>query len=135
MVLTIFWHSNGNFPESQVHSLLYLSENGSIDFTEFEEYVLMNGLSRPTGEEFGQEMRDAFEMFDQNQNGFLEVEELRNLMITFGGHLTVWKIAIWMSKLLKTCLFFPEKTCQNLYFFPKYRNWQFWHIFGKNGRY
>ncbi|BFZ11246.1 hypothetical protein BsWGS_14285 [Bradybaena similaris] len=58
--------------------------SGSIDFSEFEKYVIDNNLSKPNADEFGLEMKEAFEMFDLDQSGYIDVGEFKKLMTTLG---------------------------------------------------
>ena len=47
--------------------------------------MIDNGLSKPTPEEFGSEMKEAFEMFDTDNNGYIDAEEFKTFMMTLGN--------------------------------------------------
>ncbi|XP_059158069.1 calmodulin-like protein 3 [Physella acuta] len=62
--------------------------SGYIEYSEFEKYVLENNLSKPTADEFGAEMLDAFQMFDTDKNGFIDAEEFKTFMTKFGDKMS-----------------------------------------------
>ncbi|XP_005109619.1 calmodulin [Aplysia californica] len=62
--------------------------SGSIEYDEFERYVIANNLSKPTAEEFGSEMKDAFEMFDTDNDGYIDAGEFKTFMQTLGDKMT-----------------------------------------------
>ncbi|BFZ21240.1 hypothetical protein BsWGS_24279 [Bradybaena similaris] len=62
--------------------------SGAIEFAEFEKYVVENNLHKPTEEEYGSEMRDAFEMFDKDHNGYIGVQEFKTFMATMNGKMS-----------------------------------------------
>lgn len=70
-------------------SIFWCPGSGSIDFAEFEKYVIDNNLSKPSADEFGLEMKEAFEMFDLDQSGYIDVGEFKKLMTTLGEAVSV----------------------------------------------
>ena len=55
-----------------------------MDYEEFEAFVAKNNLSKANPEETSEEMRDAFQVFDKDGNGFIDVKEFREVMTTIG---------------------------------------------------
>ncbi|CAG5127867.1 unnamed protein product, partial [Candidula unifasciata] len=62
--------------------------SGAIEFADFEKYVIDNNLHKSTEEEYGSEMRDAFEMFDKDHNGYIGVQEFKTFMATMDNKLS-----------------------------------------------
>lgn len=66
--------------------------NGTIDFPEFLALMARKtaaGSSAGTvGEDPDEELREAFKVFDKDQNGFISATELRHVMINLGEKLT-----------------------------------------------
>lgn len=62
----------------------FLIGNGSIDF---EEFVLMmaDKLERSNTED---EIREAFKLFDKDDNGYISVSELKNILTETGEKIT-----------------------------------------------
>ncbi|KAH7963424.1 hypothetical protein HPB52_021146 [Rhipicephalus sanguineus] len=58
--------------------------NGTVDFPEFIAKVSEDTFITPTEEE----IREAFEMFDRDGNGFITVAEMRCVFIAFGEPVT-----------------------------------------------
>ncbi|KAH7962908.1 hypothetical protein HPB52_018617 [Rhipicephalus sanguineus] len=58
--------------------------NGTVDFTEYVAYMGEETLNPPTEEE----LRQVFEFFDKDRNGFITADELRLLMTALGEQLT-----------------------------------------------
>jgi calmodulin len=69
---------------TEVVSKLDQDGSGSIEFGEFEKYVIDNNLSKPTADEFGSEMKEAFEMFDSDSSGYIDAGEFKMFMTTLG---------------------------------------------------
>ncbi|KAK7092131.1 calmodulin-beta-like isoform X2 [Littorina saxatilis] len=63
-------------------------KNGYVDYAEFEAFVAKNNLCRANAEEVSAEMRDAFQVFDTDRDGFIGVEEFRAVMTNIGDKLT-----------------------------------------------
>ncbi|XP_075507643.1 uncharacterized protein LOC142544485 [Primulina tabacum] len=60
--------------------------NGTIEFPEFVKHMTekMNAAELIFQETDADQMREAFELFDEDQNGFISADELRQVMIRFG---------------------------------------------------
>lgn len=58
--------------------------NGAVDFPEF--LALLERKMRDAGAE--DEMREAFQVFDQDQNGFISLDEFRHVMVNLGERLS-----------------------------------------------
>ena len=71
----------------------FFSENGYVDYEEFEEFVNKNNLCRAPELEVSEEMRDAFKVFDKDNNGFIDVSEFKQVMTTIGAFLCVFVCA------------------------------------------
>lgn len=63
--------------------------NGRIDFTEFMTFMSKN-VSSQTEEE---EIREAFEVFDKNQDGRISFDELKQILTSLGQNLMDSEIA------------------------------------------
>ncbi|KAL6281743.1 hypothetical protein ACE6H2_018624 [Prunus campanulata] len=59
-------------------------QNGTIDFSEFLN--LMARKMKDTDSE--EELKEAFKVFDKDQNGFISAAELRHVMANLGEKLT-----------------------------------------------
>ncbi|EXB26550.1 Calmodulin-like protein 11 [Morus notabilis] len=57
--------------------------NGTIDFDEF-----LNIMARKMKENVAEELKEAFKVFDRNQDGYISANELRQVMINLGERLT-----------------------------------------------
>lgn len=66
-----------------------INKNGSIDFDEFVK--MMIGYQRRADPE--QEMREAFRVFDKDNNGYISADELRYVMTNLGEKLTDQEVA------------------------------------------
>ncbi|XP_060596607.1 calmodulin-A-like isoform X2 [Ruditapes philippinarum] len=66
-----------------------VNKNGSIDFDEFVK--MMIGYQRRADPE--QEMREAFRVFDKDNNGYISADELRYVMTNLGEKLTDQEVA------------------------------------------
>ncbi|GFN91173.1 calmodulin-like protein [Plakobranchus ocellatus] len=89
------------FTDAQANELLAeldTDKSGTIEFEEFEKYVIDNNLSKPTPEEFGSEMKEAFEMFDTDHNGYIDVEEFKTFMMTMGDQMTEEQVSEMMKE-------------------------------------
>ncbi|KAK3786192.1 hypothetical protein RRG08_020335 [Elysia crispata] len=89
------------FTDAQANALLAeldTDKSGTIEYDEFEQYVIDNGLSKPTPEEFGSEMREAFEMFDTDNNGYIDAEEFKTFMMTLGDQMTEEQVSEMMKE-------------------------------------
>lgn len=62
----------------------YFSGNGTIDFPEFLAMVATQLKDTHTDEEF----REAFNVFDKDNNGFISASEVREVMKSLGENLT-----------------------------------------------
>ncbi|KAJ1266259.1 hypothetical protein BS78_08G137400 [Paspalum vaginatum] len=60
--------------------------DGAIDFAEF--LGLMARKAAAAGGGADEELREAFKVFDKDQNGFISAAELRHVMISLGEKLT-----------------------------------------------
>ena len=58
-------------------------EDGSVDYQEFEQFVQKKDLCRVNTDEV-EGMRDAFQVFDKDGNGFIDVKEFSSVMTTIG---------------------------------------------------
>ena len=57
--------------------------DGNIDFNEF-----LSMMSRKTSQSLEEEMESAFKVSDKNSNGFIERDELKQMMIKLGENLS-----------------------------------------------
>merc|ERR1712182_43992 len=73
--------------EAELHDMINEVDadgNGTIDFTEF--LSLMARKMKDTDTE--EELREAFKVFDKDNNGFISAAELRHVMTNLGEKLT-----------------------------------------------
>lgn len=59
-------------------------EDGSVDYEEFEAFVAKNGLYKASVEEVSQELKDAFQVFDRDGDGYIDVDEFKSVMMNIG---------------------------------------------------
>ena len=65
--------------------MTFFSESGTIDFNEFLTIVMMYWKD-PVDEE--KELREAFQVFDRNGDGYVVAEEIKYVMANLGQNLT-----------------------------------------------
>ncbi|CAD5116918.1 DgyrCDS5759 [Dimorphilus gyrociliatus] len=70
------------------------NKNGAIDFDEFV-VIMANTFKEPVGKD--QEIRDAFKVFDRDNDGYIEAKELRQVMRELGEDFTEEQIRKMMS--------------------------------------
>ncbi|KAL4218120.1 hypothetical protein ACF0H5_022856 [Mactra antiquata] len=58
--------------------------NGSIDYEEFKKYVLEKGILNSLADEVCYEMKDAFNAFDKNGDGYIDKAELKKVLTQIG---------------------------------------------------
>ncbi|XP_020104890.1 calmodulin-like protein 8 [Ananas comosus] len=76
-----------NPTEEELHGMIRevdVNGNGSIEFGEFL-YLMAKKMKETNDEE---ELKEAFKVFDKDQNGFISASELSNVMINLGEKLT-----------------------------------------------
>ncbi|GER55296.1 calmodulin [Striga asiatica] len=56
------------------------------DFVDFQEFLDI--ISQKMKENVAEEMKEAFEVFDRDQDGFISAIELRNVMLNLGERLS-----------------------------------------------
>lgn len=59
-------------------------ENGTIDFQEFLNLMSLKMKDKNSAEQ----LKDAFKVFDKDQNGFISADELRRVMMNLGEKLS-----------------------------------------------
>ncbi|XP_078160647.1 calmodulin-like 11 [Carex rostrata] len=70
--------------------------NGTIEFHEF--ISLMSRKLMETETEMDEEMKEAFKVFDKDQNGLISPTELRNVMMNLGEKLSDEEVAQMISE-------------------------------------
>jgi calmodulin len=73
-----------NPSESELQDMINADNNGTIDFPEF--LTMMARKMKDTDSE--EEIREAFKVFDRDNNGFISAAELRHVMTSIGEKLT-----------------------------------------------
>ncbi|GER55381.1 calmodulin [Striga asiatica] len=58
-------------------------DHGTVDFIEF-----LDIMSRKMEENIADELKEAFKVFDRDQDGFISAIELRNVMLNLGERLS-----------------------------------------------
>ena len=58
-------------------------DDGTIDFNEF-----LSMMARKMSGNFEEELKTSFKVFDKNSNGYIERDELEQMMIRLGENLT-----------------------------------------------
>ncbi|CAL9125641.1 calmodulin-like protein 8 [Musa acuminata AAA Group] len=79
--------------EGEVHKMISeidANGNGTIEFHEFLN-LMASKLNKGIDSE--DELKEAFKVFDKDQNGFISATELRNVMISLGEKLTDEEVA------------------------------------------
>ncbi|CAL9186029.1 unnamed protein product, partial [Musa hybrid cultivar] len=64
--------------------------NGTIEFAEFLGLIMAHKMKDIDSEE---ELKEAFKVFDKDQNGYISEAELRNVMMSLGEKLTEEEVA------------------------------------------
>ncbi|XP_020218165.1 calmodulin-like protein 7 [Cajanus cajan] len=67
-------------PEEELEQMMDANGDGCVDMAEFGE--LYESIMEERDEE--EDMREAFNVFDQNRDGFISVEELRAVLSSLG---------------------------------------------------
>ncbi|KAK3136954.1 hypothetical protein QOZ80_5BG0445570 [Eleusine coracana subsp. coracana] len=62
--------------------------NGTIEFAEFLGLMARNKTADKDDHDADEELREAFKVFDKDQNGYISATELRHVMINLGEKLT-----------------------------------------------
>lgn len=57
---------------------------GSIDYDEFEKFIIENDVLKSLPDELCYEMQDAFNMFDKDGDGFIDKDELKRVLTSVG---------------------------------------------------
>lgn len=60
--------------------------NGTVEFGEFENFMLTSGVLNKIPDEMDENLRDAFQILDKNNDGYIDKEELIFYMTKFGKH-------------------------------------------------
>lgn len=60
-------------------------DSGTVDF---EEFIGMMAKFRKSKQEMDDELREIFKIFDRNQDGFIDCNELKDVLIRLGENIT-----------------------------------------------
>lgn len=63
--------------------------NGTVEFAEFEDFMLTSGVLNKIPDEMDENLRDAFKILDKNNDGYIDKEELIFYMTKFGDKMAV----------------------------------------------
>lgn len=63
-----------------------------MEFAEFENFMLTSGVLNKIPDEMDENLRDAFQILDKNNDGYIDKEELIFYMTKFGQQLVFKKI-------------------------------------------
>ncbi|CAF1991292.1 unnamed protein product [Rotaria magnacalcarata] len=77
-----------NVPESELTTLinqLDMDKSGTIEFEEYLSFMLTFIKKNITTED---NLKDAFNLFDQNNDGYIETKDLREIMTNLGEKIT-----------------------------------------------
>ena len=66
--------------------LTLLPGNGEIDFHEFS--AMMSKYMKSSDDDYIEQVKEAFKIMDMDQNGFIEPQELKEVMTRFGQRLS-----------------------------------------------
>ncbi|KAK7378405.1 hypothetical protein VNO80_03845 [Phaseolus coccineus] len=81
---TAFRSIVGNPTKEEIQDMISeVDGNGSIDFEEF-----LSIMGRKMKETLSEELKEAFKVFDRDEDGYISATELRNVMMSLGERLT-----------------------------------------------
>ncbi|CAD5187760.1 calmodulin-like protein 8 isoform X2 [Musa acuminata AAA Group] len=79
--------------EGEVHKMISEIDANGNGTIEFQEFLNLMASKLNKGIDSEDELKEAFKVFDKDQNGFISATELRNVMISLGEKLTDEEVA------------------------------------------
>ncbi|CAL9772929.1 unnamed protein product [Musa acuminata subsp. burmannicoides] len=79
--------------EGEVHKMIREIDANGNGTIEFQEFLNLMASKLNKGIDSEDELKEAFKVFDKDQNGFISATELRNVMISLGEKLTDEEVA------------------------------------------
>ena len=84
-----------------------ISDNGSLDYEEFEKFVVEKDILNKRPDDLCLEMMEAFNTFDKNGDGFIVFEELKVVLTQIGELMktrlaTLFSLSIWCTVRVKS---------------------------------
>ena len=77
-----------DFTEEELEDMIHLLDTDGSGTVDFPEFLTIMASERDEVEE----IREAFEVFDINKNGFISAEELRQVMTDMGENVTAEEV-------------------------------------------
>ena len=66
---------------------LKFSDNGTLDFEEFEKFLIEKDILNKHPDEVSLEIMEAFNVFDKNGDGYIDFDELKVVLTQIGEYM------------------------------------------------
>jgi calmodulin len=87
--LQIVIHSlGGNLSDSEVQEMIYEIDEDGKGTISFDEFLKIMARKSKSEDDEDEDLKEAFDIFDVDGNGFITAEELQEVMVNFGVTLT-----------------------------------------------
>ena len=77
------------------------SDNGTLDFEEFEKFLVEKDILNKHPDEVSLEIMEAFNVFDKNGDGYIDFDELKVVLTQIGEYMT--HIVDYMMEMVRKC--------------------------------
>jgi Ca2+-binding EF-hand superfamily protein len=74
--------------------MFLFTDNGSIDYDEFKQFIIDKDILKSLADEVCYEMQDAFNIFDKDGDGFITRAELKKVLTKIGRYLVLYMYSV-----------------------------------------